>query len=106
LPAIHLLLLRLLLVRTLSPWLRRCLPIRDAWNRDEVDRPSQILSALGIVLCPCLHIRICIGVGRVINIRRRAGYRLLGRLLSRRLGLRFRLNVGLREGLREGLRLR
>ena len=57
-----LLLLLLLPIRALHGGRRIVLCISHAGDRDEIDRARQICPALGVVLCPCLHIRVCVGV--------------------------------------------
>ena len=59
---ILLLLLLLLPIRALHRGRRIVLCISHAGDRDEIDRSRQICPALGVVLCPCLHIRVCVGV--------------------------------------------
>jgi len=95
-------------------WLRcwrRTAAIGNTRNRYEIHRSGQIPPALGVILCPCLHIRVRIRVRWIVHKGRRARDRLLGlqlRLWLRlclRLGFRFRLYLDLRLHLWLGLNL-
>lgn len=92
-----------------------------ARDRDEVDRPGGVRTAMRVVLCPCLRVGVRVCPVRVVHVRRAAlllggGRRgllklLLGLTLLLRLGLSLclrltlRLWLGLRLHLRLSLRL-
>ena len=55
---------------------RRRVCVRDARDGDKVHRAGGIRPALGVVLCPCLHVLVRIRRSRVVH-KRRARQRLL-----------------------------
>lgn len=83
--ALQILLLLLLLLLTVMPFLLRMRlrswsrpsTIRYPRNGEEINRSSQILPALGVILRPCLHIRVRIRVRRIVDVWRRSRDRLL-----------------------------